>query len=75
MTAAVESAWSQSRGQSTAADVQDVFWKDGYCDSVGRFEYAVSTGQIRQASKFAILVLSQAHGASISIVDPPSLMQ
>ena len=36
---------------------------------------ALSTGQMRQASKFAILVLSKTHGAAIMTVDPPSLLQ
>lgn len=55
--------------------MQEMFWKDGYTDSMGRFQYAASTGPARKASKFAVLVLSDAHGAAISTVDPPSAMQ
>lgn len=51
-----------------------VFYKDGYTDLRGRFDYAsVSTGgALEQAERFAILVLSETHGALIREVAPPA---
>ncbi len=42
------------------------FYKDGYTDLRGRFDYgSLSTGEIDQVSGFAILVLSDEHGAVV----------
>ena len=42
------------------------FYKDGYTDLRGRFDYAsVSGGQQAGAERFAILVLSDEHGAVV----------
>ena len=43
-----------------------VFYKDGYTDLRGKFDYAtVSTTDIADASKFSILVMSEDHGATV----------
>lgn len=49
------------------------FYKDGYTDLRGRFDYAsLSTNQLDHVQQFAILVLSQEHGAVIHEVAPPA---
>jgi hypothetical protein len=48
------------------------FYKDGYTDLRGRFDYAsLSTGELSDAEKFAVLVLSEEHGAVIREATPP----
>jgi hypothetical protein len=54
------------------ADGQVKFYKDGYTDQRGRFDYAsVSTPERAPVSRFAILVLSEGHGALIRETAPP----
>jgi hypothetical protein len=49
------------------------FYKDGYTDLRGRFDYAsLSTNQLDQTQRFSILVLSEQHGAVIREVTPPA---
>lgn len=49
------------------------FHKDGYTDLRGRFDYAsLSNTETRTADRFALLVLSEDHGATIREVDPPT---
>ena len=48
------------------------FYKDGYTDLRGRFDYAtVSTPEQQPVSRFAILALSDQEGALIREVAPP----
>tara|TARA_R110002073_G_scaffold318641_2_gene492829 strand:- start:512 stop:6865 length:6354 start_codon:yes stop_codon:yes gene_type:complete len=48
------------------------FYKDGYTDSRGRFDYAsVSADDAKGATRFAILVISPEKGASLHDVAPP----
>ncbi|WP_345684324.1 carboxypeptidase-like regulatory domain-containing protein [Novipirellula caenicola] len=48
------------------------FYKDGYTDSRGRFDYAsVSADDAKGATRFAILVISAEKGASLHDVAPP----
>ncbi|RMG10209.1 MAG: hypothetical protein D6731_17895 [Planctomycetota bacterium] len=50
------------------------FHKDGYTDVRGRFDYVtLSTGALDEIARFAVLVLSEEHGALVQEVDPPSL--
>jgi len=50
-----------------------VFFKDGYTDLRGRFDYAsVSTGDVGQVERFAILVLSDTAGAVVREAKPPA---
>jgi hypothetical protein len=54
------------------ANGQVKFYKDGYTDLRGRFDYAsVSTPEQSSAQRFAILVLSDEHGATIRETNPP----
>ena len=54
------------------ADGQVKFHKDGYTDVRGRFDYAtVSTPERTPVERFAVLVLSDEHGAEIREVAPP----
>jgi len=54
------------------ADGQVKFYKDGYTDLRGRFDYAsLSTGNLDQAEKFSILILSESHGALVKEATPP----
>ena len=49
------------------------FYKDGYTDLRGRFDYAsLSTNQLDQVDRFAVLVLSEEHGALIQEIAPPA---
>lgn len=48
------------------------FYKDGYTDLRGRFDYtSLSTNQLDQVARFSLLVLSDECGAVIREADPP----
>ena len=48
------------------------FYKDGYTDLRGRFDYSsLSTNELEQVDRFAILVLSEGHGALVREAAPP----
>ena len=52
---------------------QSRFYKDGYTDLRGRFDYAsLNTGDLDDARDFSILVLHDRHGAAIREAKPPS---
>ncbi|HEV3145381.1 MAG TPA: hypothetical protein VGZ47_15925, partial [Gemmataceae bacterium] len=54
------------------ADGTVKFYKDGYTDLRGRFDYAsVSTPEKAPITRFSILVLSDEHGALIREANPP----
>ena len=54
------------------ADGSVRFYKDGYTDLRGRFDYgSLSTNELDAVTKFAILVLSEEHGALVREADPP----
>jgi hypothetical protein len=54
------------------ADGQVKFYKDGYTDHRGRFDYAsVSTPERSPVTRFALLVLSEERGALIREAAPP----
>tara|TARA_R110002049_G_scaffold4601_4_gene31941 strand:+ start:203827 stop:210162 length:6336 start_codon:yes stop_codon:yes gene_type:complete len=49
------------------------FYKDGYTDARGRFDYAsVSAADAKGAERFAILVMSEEEGATLHDVAPPN---
>jgi len=49
------------------------FYKDGYTDLRGRFDYAsLNTGDLDNARDFSILVLHDRHGAAIREAKPPT---
>lgn len=49
------------------------FYKDGYTDLRGRFDYtSLSTNQLEQVQRFALLVLSEDHGAKVMEAAPPA---
>ncbi len=48
------------------------FYKDGYTDLRGRFDYVgLSTDELSRVERFALLVLSDEHGARVEEVRPP----
>jgi hypothetical protein len=48
------------------------FYKDGYTDLRGKFDYlSLSTGELDQASRFSILIVSDEFGAAVREVKPP----
>ncbi|MCI5142307.1 MAG: hypothetical protein D3909_11440 [Candidatus Electrothrix sp. ATG1] len=48
------------------------FYKDGYTDLRGRFDYtSLNSGQLDSVSRFAVLILSEEHGALVREVGPP----
>ena len=48
------------------------FYKDGYTDLRGRFDYAsLNTNDLDTAMKFSILILSDEHGAVVREAVPP----
>jgi len=49
------------------------FYKDGYTDLRGRFDYAsIGTSEAIAVDRFAVLVLSEDHGATIREMSPPT---
>ena len=49
------------------------FYKDGYTDLRGCFDYvSLSTPDLDQVAKFSLLVMSEEHGALIRELHPPS---
>jgi hypothetical protein len=48
------------------------FFKDGYTDFRGRFDYvSLNTNELDNTEKLALLILSEEHGAVIREADPP----
>jgi hypothetical protein len=48
------------------------FYKDGYTDLRGRFDYSsLSTDDLDRVDRFALLVLSEEHGATVQEAAPP----
>jgi hypothetical protein len=48
------------------------FYKDGYTDLRGRFDYSsLSTNELEYVDRFAVLVLSDDHGAVVREASPP----
>lgn len=48
------------------------FYKDGYTDLRGRFDYAsLNTGELDNVDRFSLLVLSESHGATVQEAAPP----
>jgi hypothetical protein len=53
-------------------DGQVAFFKDGYTDLRGRFDYtSLSTDQLDSVTRFSMLILSDENGAVIREADPP----
>jgi hypothetical protein len=53
-------------------DGQVKFYKDGYTDIRGRFDYAsLSTDDLEKAGQFSILILSDEFGATVKEASPP----
>jgi hypothetical protein len=53
-------------------DGQVKFYKDGYTDLRGRFDYtSLSTNELDNVAKFSLLVLSEDNGAVVREADPP----
>ncbi len=53
-------------------DGQPQFYKDGYTDLRGKFDYAsLSTDEIERASRFSILIMSEENGAVVQETKPP----
>lgn len=53
-------------------DGSTLFYKDGYTDLRGRFDYAtLSTSDMTNATRFAILVLDPKYGAVVREAEPP----
>jgi hypothetical protein len=54
-------------------DGQVRFYKDGYTDIRGRFDYAsLSTNDLDAVQKFALLVVSDQHGSTVRDTAPPA---
>ncbi|MFO0911851.1 MAG: hypothetical protein U0795_02755 [Pirellulales bacterium] len=48
------------------------FYKDGYTDLRGKFDYvSLSTNQLDNSTKLSVLILSESHGAVVRELDPP----
>jgi hypothetical protein len=55
------------------SDGRESFWKDGYTDLRGRFDYlSLNDRQPEEAAEFSILVLDSVHGAQILSAEPPT---
>ncbi len=56
-----------------SVDGRESFWKDGYTDVRGRFDYASRNDRKpEEANEFAILILHSEHGAEIRTARPPA---
>ncbi|CAK89612.1 unnamed protein product (macronuclear) [Paramecium tetraurelia] len=54
-------------------DGQNQFYKDGYTDLRGRYDYAtLDTQSLEKVSKFAVLIVSNDLGSMIKEINPPS---
>lgn len=54
------------------SDSTHFFYKDGYTDHRGKFDYAsLSTDKLSSVNKFAILILHEKYGAVVKAADPP----
>ena len=54
------------------ADGRVKFYKDGYTDLRGRFDFAsLNTNDLDVATKFSILILSDEYGAVVREATPP----
>lgn len=61
--------FSQKKGQSQN---QAIFFKDGYTDIRGKFDYAQTSGnRLKEVQRFAILIMSDTLGSIIKECDPP----
>ena len=48
------------------------FYKDGYTDLRGRFDFSsLNTNELDNVRKFSLLVLSDSHGAVVRVAQPP----
>ncbi len=65
------SAYIKVYGRTNSGQVK--FYKDGYTDLRGAFDYAsLSTDQLDQTDRLSVLILTQSHGAIIKEVSPPA---
>ncbi len=63
--------FSQKNGQSQN---QATFFKDGYTDIRGKFDYAQTSGnRLKEVQRFAILIMSDTLGSIIKECDPPKI--
>jgi len=54
------------------ADGSTMFYKDGYTDLRGRFDYtSLNTNELDHVAKFSMLILSETHGAVVREANPP----
>jgi hypothetical protein len=50
-----------------------VFYKDGYTDLRGKFDYtSLSTDDLDKTKRFSLLILTKDHGATVREVKPPA---
>lgn len=51
---------------------KETFYRDGYTDIRGKFEYATTSGdKLKQVKKFSVLVQSEEFGSQIKVIEPP----
>jgi hypothetical protein len=56
----------------TKSGGKEVFFRDGYTDITGKFEYSQTSGdKLKDAKKFAILIQSDKYGSKIQECNPP----
>lgn len=55
-------------------DYREVFYKDGFTDIRGKFEYAMANGDsLNRVQKFSVLVSHEEHGQLIQEVEKPKI--
>jgi len=60
------------KAYAETSDGRVTFYKDGYTDIRGRFDYSsLNTGEIDSVKRFSLLVLSDEHGAIVREAKPP----
>jgi hypothetical protein len=68
---AVPKAYVKVYAQLASGEVK--FYKDGYTDLRGKFDYAsLSTGDLEGVSRFSILILSDEYGSVVRESQPPN---
>ncbi len=63
--------FAQKKGGSTSSPF---FYKDGYTDIRGKFDYAQTSGnRLKDVERFAILIMSDTLGSIIKECNPPKI--
>ena len=61
------------KAYARAKDGRIMFYKDGYTDPRGRFDYvSLNTNELENVERFSLLIMSEDHGAVVRETPPPT---